>query len=208
MHLTSMPNLTPTGIRHYLTGGRRGVTGSREGIWSKLGSEEGCFSEMRAQWLQCNSDRGTVRKCCNARRELRPAWPQPPASKVALGSSNAYLMQGSPAQAHEEDTCHWHLLQPHPFCKEQKLLPRTPRAHRYHVIQLHGTALSDGSHTAGVCPPSASPHTPVPLPSAKAGTAALPQPCCIHLPQNSTAKRCALSFMHRTDRDPNAVHFQ
>lgn len=38
VHLTPMPNLTPTGIHHYLTGGMKGVTGSREGIWSKLGS--------------------------------------------------------------------------------------------------------------------------------------------------------------------------
>lgn len=61
MHLTSMPNLTPTGIHHYLSGGKRGITGTKEGIWSKLGSEEGCFSEMRAQCFQCNSDRGSIR---------------------------------------------------------------------------------------------------------------------------------------------------
>lgn len=57
MHLISMPNLTPPGIHNYLTGGKRGITDSREGIWSKLGSEESCFSQMRAQWLQRTSNR-------------------------------------------------------------------------------------------------------------------------------------------------------
>lgn len=128
------------------------------------------------------------------------------ATEVSLSSFNPYLMQGSPAPAHQKDTCRLHVLQPHPFCAQQKLLPGMSKSTSRPCSSFMGLLYQMGL-TLLVFVLPLHPWTLLrPCPVPRQGPQLCSSLAAYICPDLHSQVLCSL--IRISDRDPNTVHSQ